>query len=265
MTATALPLVSTIGERCRVCYQCVRECPAKAIRIAVYSGLIGAVLLAIVLGALITRSIVGRLARIGKALDQGAEGNLSVTVTDDTRDELGMLGNDFNVMTEKLAGMVGKVNRSTRELNAIAEAIAEASGRVVEAAHLQAAGLTTTSSAVLQINVSLKGALVELVHDATPPAGAAAPSDSFRSAHGRAAPKPTSPLFAPDWIFTKTPCPSGTGCWPSVLNTLVTRVGCGCSARSREAMGPKKSFDKPALAPTRMKTFIDWQNVPPSW
>src|SRR6266702_3933685 len=68
-----------------------------------------------------------------------------------------MLGNDFNVMTEKLAGMVGKVNRSTRELNAIAGAIAEASGRVVEAAHIQAAGLTTTSSAVLQINISLKG------------------------------------------------------------------------------------------------------------
>ncbi|MBN1554863.1 MAG: 4Fe-4S binding protein [Phycisphaerae bacterium] len=28
-------LVTTIGERCRVCYTCVRECPAKAIRIAV--------------------------------------------------------------------------------------------------------------------------------------------------------------------------------------------------------------------------------------
>ena len=121
------------------------------------SVIIGAVVLAIVLGALITRSIVGRLARIGKALDQGAEGNLSVTVTDDSRDELGLLGNDFNVMTEKLAGMVGKVNRSTQELNAIAEAIAEASGRVVEAARLQAAGLNTTSSAVLEINVSLRG------------------------------------------------------------------------------------------------------------
>jgi signal transduction histidine kinase/Fe-S-cluster-containing hydrogenase component 2 len=34
MNAVATPLVSTIGERCRVCYQCVRECPAKAIRIA---------------------------------------------------------------------------------------------------------------------------------------------------------------------------------------------------------------------------------------
>lgn len=34
MNANLSPLVSTIGERCRVCYQCVRECPAKAIRIA---------------------------------------------------------------------------------------------------------------------------------------------------------------------------------------------------------------------------------------
>ena len=29
-----LPLVTTIRERCRVCYTCVRECPAKAIRIS---------------------------------------------------------------------------------------------------------------------------------------------------------------------------------------------------------------------------------------
>ena len=34
MNNISIPLVSTIGERCRVCYQCVRECPAKAIRIA---------------------------------------------------------------------------------------------------------------------------------------------------------------------------------------------------------------------------------------
>ncbi len=34
MKTMLTPLVSTIRERCRVCYQCVRECPAKAIRIA---------------------------------------------------------------------------------------------------------------------------------------------------------------------------------------------------------------------------------------
>jgi len=32
--AENIPLVTTIKERCRVCYTCVRECPAKAIRIA---------------------------------------------------------------------------------------------------------------------------------------------------------------------------------------------------------------------------------------
>ncbi len=34
MYAEHMPLVTTIRERCRVCYTCVRECPAKAIRIA---------------------------------------------------------------------------------------------------------------------------------------------------------------------------------------------------------------------------------------
>ncbi len=35
MTNTAgVAFIRTIKERCRVCYTCVRECPAKAIRIA---------------------------------------------------------------------------------------------------------------------------------------------------------------------------------------------------------------------------------------
>jgi dissimilatory sulfite reductase (desulfoviridin) alpha/beta subunit len=29
-----IPLVSTLKELCRMCYSCVRECPAKAIRIS---------------------------------------------------------------------------------------------------------------------------------------------------------------------------------------------------------------------------------------
>ena len=34
MKHSTIPLITTIKERCRVCYTCVRECPAKAIRIA---------------------------------------------------------------------------------------------------------------------------------------------------------------------------------------------------------------------------------------
>mgnify|MGYP002682145950 CR=1 FL=1 len=32
--AANIPLVTTVKERCRVCFTCVRECPARAIRIA---------------------------------------------------------------------------------------------------------------------------------------------------------------------------------------------------------------------------------------
>ena len=31
--AADLAIVETVKDRCRTCYQCVRECPAKAIRI----------------------------------------------------------------------------------------------------------------------------------------------------------------------------------------------------------------------------------------
>ncbi len=34
MEAAARPLIRTVRERCKVCYTCVRECPAKAIRIS---------------------------------------------------------------------------------------------------------------------------------------------------------------------------------------------------------------------------------------
>ena len=35
--ADAMPLVRSVPERCRVCYTCVRECPAKAITLPAWS------------------------------------------------------------------------------------------------------------------------------------------------------------------------------------------------------------------------------------
>ena len=34
MNTEAEPLVRTIKDKCRICYTCVRECPAKAIKIS---------------------------------------------------------------------------------------------------------------------------------------------------------------------------------------------------------------------------------------
>ncbi len=119
--------------------------------------IVGAVILAIILGAFITRNIVTRLGKIARAFSQGAEGDLTVSVVMETNDELGMLGRDFNVMAERLAGMVAKVNGATDELKAISNDIVSASSKVAAAAHRQAAGVGATSSAVTEINATLKG------------------------------------------------------------------------------------------------------------
>jgi len=119
--------------------------------------IIVAIVLAAVLGLLTTRNIVRRIDRMAHALNRGAEGDLSVRVEVDAADELGKLGDDFNRMLGKLAEMTGKVNASSLELGKITDNISEATKQVVNGAHIQADGISNTSSAMSQINISIKG------------------------------------------------------------------------------------------------------------
>ena len=121
-----------------------------------------AAIVAILLGAVITRWIVSCLNRMGAALNQGADGNLAIKLAVTSGDEFGMLANNFNTMTEKLAVMMTNVNGSTGELLTIVHDIAAASHKVTAAAHLQMGGISSTSSAVTQINASLKAVAADV-------------------------------------------------------------------------------------------------------
>jgi methyl-accepting chemotaxis protein len=125
--------------------------------IAFVAVILGAVLLAIMLGVVIKRNIVNRLNSMGSILDKSAEGDLTARVTDPSSDELGTLGNDFNQMVEKLSGMIGKVTSSTEELVTISDSISDATHRVVDSAKSQAESVNSTSTAIVQINASIKG------------------------------------------------------------------------------------------------------------
>ena len=120
-------------------------------------GIIGASLLAAFLGLMAARNIIRRIDRMVKALDQGAHGDLTAMVVVDSRDEIGQLGSDFNVMISRLSEMVGKVNRTSQELTNISRNIYHASKRMMEAAELQVSGVCETSSAVTEINGSIRG------------------------------------------------------------------------------------------------------------
>ncbi len=126
-------------------------------------GIIGSSLLAAFLGLMAARNIIRRIDRMVTALDQGASGDLTAKVVVDSRDEIGQLGTDFNVMISRLSDMVGKVNRTSQELTNISRNIYHASKRMMEAAELQVSGVSETSSAVTEINNSIRG-VAEGVH-----------------------------------------------------------------------------------------------------
>ncbi|WP_306533025.1 methyl-accepting chemotaxis protein [Geobacter sp.] len=118
--------------------------------------IVGAAALALSFGIVATRNIIRRVDQMVTAMKGGAEGDLSSRVANPSGDELGRLGEDFNTMLEKLGELVKKVNRSLVEVGQISANIFEASRRVLAAAEVQADGVAQTSSAVTEINASIK-------------------------------------------------------------------------------------------------------------
>ncbi len=112
---------------------------------------------AIFFGTLATRNIVNRMRNMGAALAESSGGNLTITVADNSTDEIGMLASDFNHMLGRLSDMVEKVKRSIGELGQVAASIREASLKGVSAAEGQAESVTQTSSAIAEMNSSING------------------------------------------------------------------------------------------------------------
>ncbi len=148
-------LMVEVGSQMTKADKQIREIQNSA-GIAFVVVIIAAVVLGLLLGLKTTKNIVSRIKQMADALDSGAEGDLTVKLAIDSGDELGKLGSDFNVMVEKLSGMVGKVNRSAAELTHLSGTITDSSQKVVYTAKLQAESVNNTSAAVSQINASVK-------------------------------------------------------------------------------------------------------------
>jgi methyl-accepting chemotaxis protein len=103
------------------------------------------------------RNLMRRVNVLAAAMDQGAEGDLTVKVPFTSQDELMVLNGNFNAMMEKLAGMATRVSSSIGELRLIANNIKDVSLRGVATAELLSVGVKETSDAVEEIGISVDG------------------------------------------------------------------------------------------------------------
>ena len=121
--------------------------------------LIGLVIVAAVLGfaigILVTRSITRPLNRAVGVANSLAEGDLTVSVEADSRDETGRLLASMQHMTERLRSVMADVRSAADSLSSASEEVSATSQSLSQAATEQAASVEETSASVEQMSASI--------------------------------------------------------------------------------------------------------------
>ncbi|MCB1906904.1 MAG: HAMP domain-containing protein [Rhodocyclaceae bacterium] len=116
----------------------------------------GALVLGILLGVLITRAITRPLKRATQISEQLAEGDLSVQIDVDSRDETGQLLLAMQRMTERLAQVVGEVRGGAHSLASASQEVSATAQSLSQSSTEQASGVEETSASVEQLNSSVQ-------------------------------------------------------------------------------------------------------------
>ncbi len=114
-----------------------------------------AVLLAVVLAFLITRSITKPLGVAVRVADSLAAGDLSVRVESRSRDETGQLLASMQQMTERLRTVIADVRGAADSLASASEEVSATAQSISQSSTEQAAGVEETSASIEQMTASI--------------------------------------------------------------------------------------------------------------
>ncbi len=122
---------------------------------------VGAVAVALLVGGILAY-LIGKFTarpviRIAEAASVVARGDLSQQVEATSKDELGTLAESFNSMSQNLANMIKGIREAYRRVDEGREQIQSNALQVLEGSRSQVASLEEISSAISQMNSSLKG------------------------------------------------------------------------------------------------------------
>ena len=116
---------------------------------------IGAVLIGVLLGVFITRSITKPLGRAVETADALAEGDLTVDIDVDSKDETGQLLAAMKRMLDKLSGIISEVNGSADGLASASEQVSATSQSLSQASSEQASSVEETSASMEEMTASI--------------------------------------------------------------------------------------------------------------
>ncbi len=116
---------------------------------------LGAVLAASAFAVWVTRSITRPLEETMQVANALAEGDLTVTITVDSRDETGRLKQSMGNMVSKLSHVIGEVSSASDALHSAASQVSATAQSLAQASSEQAASVEETSASIEQMSASI--------------------------------------------------------------------------------------------------------------
>ena len=114
-----------------------------------------AVLLAMAFGWLVTVSITRPVAEAASVAKELSQGNLTVRITVDSKDETGQLKQAMSDMVGKLSAIIGEVNTASEALNNAAGQVSQTAQSLSQSSSEQAASVEETTASVEQMTASI--------------------------------------------------------------------------------------------------------------
>lgn len=124
-------------------------------RLMVLAGIVTSLLVGIVLALVITKSITAPISIVVDAANRLAEGDLTVRVEANTKDETGLLLTAVQNLISRLADVVSRVNEGASALASASEQVSATAQSLSQAANEQAAGVEETSASLEQMTGSI--------------------------------------------------------------------------------------------------------------
>ena len=131
------------------------EAAFAAQRNAIIIGCLVLLAVAIGLSLWIVRSIARPLGEAVDAANRLAEGDLTVRIEVDSKDETGQLKAAMQTMVGKLSGIIGEVNTAAEALNNAAAQVSQTAQSLSQSASEQAASVEETSASIEQMSASI--------------------------------------------------------------------------------------------------------------